>query len=199
MQAVHPDTMSHRDQKRARTHERIQQEGLRLFLERGFDAVTLDDVAAAADVSRRSLFHYFPSKEAIALGFKSALGPRIAAAVARRPDGEGLLEMAEHALSDMAEDWQSPQAKALARLVHDTPALRGGDHAKYEEIERLLAEALACRASRDPDDAQVRVVAATAAGVLRLATEAWLASDGPEGPEVWGKQAFAALRQAAQT
>lgn len=191
--------MSHRDLKRARTHDRIQQEGLRLFLERGFDAVTLDDVAAAADVSRRSLFHYFPSKEAIALGFKAGLGPRIAAAVARRPDGEGLLEMAEHALSDMAEDWQSPQAKALARLVHDTPALRGGNHAKYEEIERLMADALAHRTGRQPSDAQVRVVAATAAGVLRLATEAWLASDGPEGPEVWGKQAFAALRLAAQT
>ena len=119
--------------------------------------------------------------------------------MARRPDGEGLLEMAEHALSDMAEDWQSPQAKALAHLVHDTPALRGGDHAKYEEIERLMADALAHRTGRQASDAQIRVVAATAAGVLRLATEAWLASDGPEGPEVWGKQAFAALRLAAQT
>jgi AcrR family transcriptional regulator len=198
MQAVQiDDDLSHRDQKRARTHARIQQEGLRLFLERGFDAVTLDDVAAAADVSRRTLFHYFPSKEAIALGFKAGLGPRIVAAVARRPDGEGLLEMAEHALTDMAGDYQSAEAKALARLVHDTPTLRGGDHAKYEEMERMLADALARRAGRDPADPQVRVVAVTAIGVLRLATEAWLASDGTEGPEVWGKQAFAALRRAA--
>ncbi len=198
MQAVQiDDDLSHRDQKRARTHARIQQEGLRLFLERGFDAVTLDDVAAAADVSRRTLFHYFPSKEAIALGFKAGLGPRIVAAVARRPDGESLLEMAEHALTDMAGDYQSAEAKALARLVHDTPALRGGDHAKYEEMERMLADALARRAGRDPADPQVRVVAVTAIGVLRLATEAWLASDGTEGPEVWGKQAFAALRRAA--
>jgi AcrR family transcriptional regulator len=198
MQAVQiDDDLSHRDQKRARTHARIQQEGLRLFLERGFEAVTLDDVAAAADVSRRTLFHYFPSKEAIALGFKAGLGPRIVAAVARRPDGEGLLEMAEHALTDMAGDYQSAEAKALARLVHDTPTLRGGDHAKYEEMERMLADALARRASRDPGDPQVRVVAVTAIGVLRLATEAWLASDGSEGPEVWGKQAFAALRRAA--
>jgi AcrR family transcriptional regulator len=198
MQAVQiDDDLSHRDQKRARTHARIQQEGLRLFLERGFDAVTLDDVAAAADVSRRTLFHYFPSKEAIALGFKAGLGPRVVAAVARRPDGEGLLEMAEHALTDMAGDYQSAEAKALARLVHDTPTLRGGDHAKYEEMERMLADALARRAGRDPADPQVRVVAVTAIGVLRLANEAWLASDGPEGPEVWGKQAFAALRRAA--
>lgn len=197
MQPVQIDDISHREQKRARTHARIQEEGLRLFLRHGFDAVTLDDVATAAGVSRRTLFHYFPSKEAIALGFKAGLGPRIVAAVARRPDGEGLLEMAEHALSDMAADYQSAEAKALARLVHDTPALRGGDHAKYEDMEHVLADALARRADRPPDDPQVRVVAVTAVGVLRLATEAWLSSDGPEGPEVWGKQAFAALRRAA--
>lgn len=198
MQAVQiDDDLSHRDQKRARTHARIQQEGLRLFLERGFDAVTLDDVAAAADVSRRTLFHYFPSKEAIALGFKAGLGPRIVAAVARRPDGEGLLEMAEHALTDMAGDYQSAEAKALARLVHDTPALRGGDHAKYEEMERMLADALARRAGLSVDPEQAHVVAVAAIGVLRQATEAWLASDGPEGPEVHGKRLFTALRRAA--
>lgn len=188
---------THRELKRVRTHARIQEEGLRLFLERGFEAVTLDDVAAAAQVSRRTLFHYFPSKEAIALGFKAGLGPRIVAAVARRPDGEGLLDMAEHALSDMASDYQSPEAKALARLVHDTPGLRGGDHAKYEEMEAQLAEALAQRAGRRPDDPDVRAVAVASIAMLRLATEAWLASDGPEGPEVWGKQAFAALRRSA--
>ena len=191
------DDLSHRDQKRARTHARIQQEGLRLFLERGFDAVTLEDVAAAAEVSRRTLFHYFPSKEAIALGFKVGLGPRIVAAVAGRPDGENLLEMAEHALSDMAGDYQSAEAKALARLVHDTPALKGGDHAKYEEIERLLAAALTERAGLPAGDEQANVVAVATVGILRQATEAWLASNGPEGPEVHGQRLFAALRRAA--
>jgi AcrR family transcriptional regulator len=198
MQAVQIDEdLSHRDQKRARTHARIQQEGLRLFLERGFDAVTLDDVAAAAEVSRRTLFHYFPSKEAIALGFKDGLTPRIVAAVARRPKGEGLLEMCEHALTDMAGDYQTPQAKALARLVHDTPALRAGDHAKYEEMERTLAGALTARAGLPADDEAAHVVAVAAIGVLRQATERWLASDGLEGPEVYGKRLFAALRRAA--
>ena len=54
-----------RDRKRANTHARIQAEGLRLFLERGFEATTLDEVAEAAEVSRRTLLNYFGSKEEI--------------------------------------------------------------------------------------------------------------------------------------
>lgn len=187
----------HRQLKRARTHARIQECGLKLFLQHGFDAVTLDDIAAAADVSRRTLFHYFPSKEAIALGFKAGLTPRIVDAIGRRPDGEGLLDMCEHALTEMAADYQSAEAKALARLVHETPTLRSGDHSKYEEMEKALAAALAERAGMAEGDDRTRVAAVAAIGILRQATEAWLASDGPAGPEVHGKRLFAILRQTA--
>ncbi len=48
-----------RERKRTETHARIQAEAIRLFLERGFETTTLDDIAEAAGVSRRSLFHYF--------------------------------------------------------------------------------------------------------------------------------------------
>jgi AcrR family transcriptional regulator len=199
MQEVHSVAIDSglRARKRADTHARIHQSALALFARQGFEATTLDDIATAAGVSRRSLFHYFGSKEDIVLSTKAGLAELIEAAISRRPPDEPLLAMAEHALTDMAADFQGPQARALARLIHDTPALRAGDHAKYEAIEQRMARALAARKGLAPDDLTARVVATTAVGVLRMATETWLAADDARGPEVHGKAAFMALRKAA--
>jgi AcrR family transcriptional regulator len=185
-----------RGRKRAETHARIQVEAMRLFLERGFEATTLDDIAAAAGVSRRSLFHYFDSKEEIVFSTKADFPDLIADAVGRRPAGEPLLDMVENALTDMATHYQSTQARDFARLIRDTPALAAGDQGKWEKVERVLAKALADRKSLPETDLACRVTAATAIGILKLAVEAWLAG-GEAGPERHGKAAFAALRRIA--
>jgi len=198
MQDVQEKNPGLRERKRAETHARVHAAAMDLFGKKGFEATTLDDIANAAGVSRRSLFHYFASKEDIVLSTKAGLGDLIGAAVARRPADEPLLTMAENALTDMASDFQGPGPRALARLIHDTPALRAGDHAKYEALESRLAQALTTRKGLPPEDLQARVVATTAIGVLRMASETWLASDDGRGPEVHGKAAFAALRRAAK-
>jgi AcrR family transcriptional regulator len=182
-----------RGRKRAETHARIQGEAMRLFLERGFDATTLDDIAGAADVSRRTLFHYFASKEEIVFSTKADFPNLIADAIGRRPAGEPLLDMVENALVDLAARHQTAQARDLARLIHDTPALSAGDQAKYEKVERVVAAALASRKGLAEDDIACRVTAATAIGILKLSTEAWL-KGGDAGPDTFGKAAFAALR-----
>jgi AcrR family transcriptional regulator len=182
-----------RGRKRAETHARIQSEAMRLFFERGFEATTLDEIAAAADVSRRTLFHYFASKEEIVFSTKADFPALIAEAIGRRPADEPLLDMVENALIDLAERHQSIQARNLAKLIRDTPALSAGDQAKYEKVERVLAKALADRRGLAETDMACRVTAATAIGILKLSTEAWLAAD-DAGPEIFGKAAFAALR-----
>jgi AcrR family transcriptional regulator len=185
-----------RERKRAETHARIQTEAMRLFLERGFEATTLDDIAEAAGVSRRSLFHYFASKEEIVFSTKADFPDLVAEAIGRRPAEEPLLDMVENALADMAARYQSPQARSLARLIRDTPALSAGDQAKYEKMERVLAAALADRKGLPPTDVACRVTASAAIGILKLATEAWLAGDG-DSPEAFGREAFATLRRVA--
>jgi AcrR family transcriptional regulator len=170
---------------------------MRLFFERGFEATTLDEIAAAADVSRRSLFHYFASKEEIVFSTKADFPGLLADAVARRPVDEPLLDMVENALLDLAANYLSSQARDLARLIHDTPALSAGDQAKYEKVERALAKALADRKGLAETDIACRVTAAAAIGILKLSTEAWLASD-DAGPDTFGKTAFAALRRVAR-
>jgi len=182
-----------RGRKRAETYARIQAEAMRLFFERGFDATTLDDIAGAADVSRRTLFHYFASKEEIVFSTKADFPNLVAEAIGRRPVDEPLLDMVENALIDMATRLQSGNARNLARLIRDTPALSAGDQAKYEKVERVLAMALAQRKGLPETDIACRVTAATAIGILKLATEAWLASD-DAGPDIYGRAAFAALR-----
>lgn len=184
-----------RERKRAETHARIQTTALMLFAEGGFEATTLDDIATAADVSRRTLFHYFGSKEDIVLSAKAEVITAIEAAVARRSPDEPLLDMAEGALTDMAASFQGPGPRALAGLIKATPALQASDHAKYDLMERRLTTALAARKGLPADDLQARMVALAAIGVLKVSTEAWLAADDDTGPEVHGKAAFAALRQ----
>jgi AcrR family transcriptional regulator len=184
-----------RERKRVETHARIQAEAVRLFLERGFEATTLDEIAEAAGVSRRSLFHYFGSKEEIVLSTKAGFPAMIAAAVARRPADEPLLDMVENAFIDLAGSPPDPKAEALGRLISRTPSLAAGDQAKYAAVEHALAAALAERKGAPDDDLACRIVASAAAGILKLSTEAWLHGDAD--PETFGRAAFAALRQVA--
>lgn len=187
-----------RDRKRRETHARIQQAAIRLFLTHGFESVTLDQIAAAAGVSRRSLFHYFSSKEEMVLAAKVEIGPRLAEAVARRPADEPTLDMAEAALTDMAQHFRGAEARALARLIAGTPSLQAGDHAKYAELEQTLARALAQRRGVAEDNREIVAVAAAAISLMRHASAAWLAADDSRGPEVFGQLLFAALRKAVR-
>lgn len=185
-----------RERKRAETHARIRSEAMKLFIANGFETTTLDEIAGAAGVSRRSLFHYFGSKEEIVFAAKADFPDIVVEAINRRPAEEPLLDMVENAFIDLAERYQTPDAKALAGLIHDTPALCAGDQAKYEKMERALAQALADRKGLPESDVACRVTASAAIGIMKLATEAWLAGE-DTGPEAFGKSAFAALRRVA--
>src|ERR1700732_664868 len=91
-----------RQRKRQQTRERLTRVARALFLERGFEATTLDDIAAAADISRRSFFHYFASKEDVVFAWQEDSTAALLAAVAARPSDESMLTAAENAISAMA-------------------------------------------------------------------------------------------------
>ncbi|HEV2083352.1 MAG TPA: helix-turn-helix domain-containing protein [Brevundimonas sp.] len=185
-----------RERKRSETHARIQREAIRLFLDHGFEAVTLDQIAGAAGVSRRSLFHYFASKEEIVLSTKAGFPTMVAKAVAARPADEPLLEMLEKAFADLAGAPRDPQGEALARLISSTPSLAAGDQAKYDAVEQALTAALAAQKGLSAGDMACRVAAAVGVDIFRMATEAWI-SGAAEAPEAVGHAAFARLRDLA--
>ena len=183
-----------RQRKRQQTHERLTRAAMALFLERGFEATTLDDIAAAADISRRSFFHYFASKEDVVFAWLEESTAALIAAVAARPAGESMLATAENAIAAMARQLEPGEAIAMAQLKRDNPALQARDQVKYEKLERALAEALGKRAGHKSEKLQARLVAMIATGAMRIGGEIWAAEGAREKPEALAKRTFAAIR-----
>jgi AcrR family transcriptional regulator len=183
-----------RERKRQQTRERLTRVAMALFLERGFEATTLDDIAAAADISRRSFFHYFGSKEDVVFAWQEDSTAALIAAVAARPTHESMLAAAENAISAMVRQLKPGEAIAMACLKRDNPALQARDQVKYEKLERALAEALSKRAGHKTEKLQARLVAMIAAGAMRIGGELWAAEGAREKPEALVKRTFAAIR-----
>jgi AcrR family transcriptional regulator len=183
-----------RERKRQQTRERLTRVAMALFLERGFEATTLDDIATAADISRRSYFHYFDSKEDVVFAWHEEITAALVAATAARPASESMLTAAENAMAAMAGQIEPGEAIAMARLKRDNPALQARDQVKYEQLERALAEALAKRGGHKAEKLGARLVAMIATGAMRIGGELWAAEGARERPEVLVKRTFAAIR-----
>jgi AcrR family transcriptional regulator len=180
--------------KRQQTRERLTRVAMALFLERGFEATTLDDIAAAADISRRSFFHYFVSKEDVVFAWQEESTAALIAAIAARPANESMLAAAENAISAMVRQLNPGEAIAMAQLKRDNPALQARDQVKYEKLERALAEALGKRSGHKTERLEARLVAMIATGAMRIGAELWAAEGAHEKPEVLAKRTFAAIR-----
>src|ERR1700744_5075032 len=128
-----------RERKRRETSERILEQGLKLFVRHGYEATTLDAIAEAAAISRRNLFHYFKSKEAILLaahdsGFPQALGPAMLEA---SPD-RAPLDAAQRCLVKLASRYETRESVVFDRLMDSTEALRARKEAVFVEAEQIL-------------------------------------------------------------
>ena len=183
-----------RERKRQQTRERLTRAAMALFLARGFEATTLDDIAAAADISRRSFFHYFASKEDVVFAWQEEITAALIDAVAARPAAESMLTAAENAILAMVRQLEPGEAIAMAQLKRDNPALQARDQVKYEKLERALAEALGKRAGHKTERLQARLVAMIATGAMRIGGELWAAEGAREKPEALAKRTFAAIR-----
>ena len=183
-----------RERKRQQTRERLTRAAMALFLERGFEATTLDDIASAADISRRSFFHYFDSKEEVVFAWHEEITAALVAAIGARPASESMLAAAENAIAAMVRQIEPGETIAMARLKRDNPALQARDQVKYEQLERALAEALARRAGHKAEKLGARLVAMIATGAMRIGGELWAAEGAREKPEVLAKRTFAAIR-----
>src|SRR5438093_13121949 len=104
-----------RERHRRRTAADLEEAALRLFTERGFDAVTVDDIAAEADVSRRTFFRYFASKEDVLLADHFVQLARLREAMAARPPDEPILTALRNALLSMTGDFEDRKEKVILR------------------------------------------------------------------------------------
>ncbi|WP_323747359.1 TetR family transcriptional regulator [Catenulispora rubra] len=172
---------STRDIARAAVRAELSQVAFGLFLRDGFDNVTVNDLAAAAGVSRSTFLRYFDTKEDAVLGAVDAQGERLADALRARPAEEDDWTALRAALDTVVEPYGYDPAAALAstRLILDTPALCARQFEKQHSWRVGLAQALAERASSSglgPVAASVK--AAAALDCLNIALDHWTASDG---------------------
>lgn len=170
-----------RERHRRRTAADLEEAALTLFSERGFDAVTIDDIAAAADVSRRTFFRYFASKEDVILSDHPKRLDELEVALDRRPAEEPALTALRHAIMSLAGTYEEEREHMLRRfsLMTTTPALEARSLCLQRNWETAVTDMLAARMGVDPaQDLRPGVVAATTMAAMRVATANWLASGG---------------------
>ncbi|KOU63945.1 transcriptional regulator [Streptomyces sp. MMG1533] len=170
-----------------------------MFRREGFDKVTLDDLAAAAGVSRSTFLRYFGTKEDAVLAAFDGHDRRVADALRARPADEGDWTALRRALDTVIGRYHEDPAGALAttRLVRETPALCARHLEKQRSWTPALAEALAERAG-NPESVTLgqTVRAAAALDCLNVALDHWTASDGRLDLVTLLDEAFAALAPA---
>ena len=196
MPRIAPPPRDLRRRARDAVRAEIAETAFQLFTERGFDQTTVDDIAAAAGLSRRSFFRYFASKEDAVLGMLNAVGDAIAAELAARPAGEPPWTSLRRALDVLVTTYLGDPKVALARfrLIHHTPALRTTLLDKQDRWQRSLAQVLAARLGEDPArDPRPELLAATALAALDVASRRWLASDGQANLATLLDESFALL------
>lgn len=169
-----------------------------LFLERGFDNTTVDQIAEAAGISRRSFFRYFVTKEDVVLGDLAALGERVRTALQGRPAEESAWAALRAAFTTLRDPDQPPAtALAVAQIYHEAPSLRARHLEKHLHWQELLAPEVEKRlgiTNPSRPDPRARAVVAAALACLDTAVEAWHESGGEADLDDLFDQAVAAVR-----
>ena len=169
-----------RERRKALTAAELEAAAYRLFGERGFDNVTVDDIAAEADVSRRTFFRYFASKEDVLLADHFVQLGRLREAMAARPDDEPIVTALRNALLSMSVDFEQRKELVIlrGRLMRDTPSLQARSLVHQKLWEEAMQEMVAERLGVDPvADLRPGVVSATTLAAMRVAFTNWLSSD----------------------
>ena len=175
--------LGRRERKKRDTRRALESAALRLFAERGFDATTIDDITAAVDVSPRTFFRYFATKEDVVLVDYEERLVLLRRVLAERPADEPLLVSVRHAVLALADRYSAEQHEALLRrfrLMLATPALGARNLALQTAWEEAIAAAAAARLGVPVDELRARLLAAAAVAALRVALTVWVADDGRE-------------------
>ncbi|MCP2163486.1 TetR/AcrR family transcriptional regulator [Goodfellowiella coeruleoviolacea] len=145
--------VSRRERKKAATRQAIADAALRLFLERGYDQVSIRDIADQADVSTTTVFKHFSSKEALVFDQEQDRESNLVASVRQRADGQSILDaLRQHILDSWLPIAAHPQAAEFTNLVESTPALRAYAERMWTRHTDTLSAAIADEVGVDHDD-----------------------------------------------
>jgi AcrR family transcriptional regulator len=186
-----------RQRKKNATRNRIRASALRLFREQGYEATTVEQIAAAAGVSHMTFFRYFPAKEDVVLS--DSHDPLIAGLIAQTPATWPPIDRVREALLQglrQVYDTERDTLLAQNKLIVSTPVLRDRLWAEQINTQQLILEALGGRGRHASFETRVTVAACLAAATTAILT--WVENDGtPELPDLV-RQAFDTLAHTRQ-
>jgi AcrR family transcriptional regulator len=166
-----------RERKKARTRAALRQHALRLFREQGYQRTTVEQIAAAAEVSPSTFFRYFPTKEDLVL--QDDMDTRIAAAFERQPAGLGPVAAFRAALREFTSSCSQADLDVIREttaLIAAVPEVRARATDEFARMIAVMSEALARRSGRPAGDLAVRAAAGAIIGVIlsiTLPVEGW--------------------------
>ncbi|TQC43197.1 TetR family transcriptional regulator [Rhodococcus sp. WS4] len=165
-----------RQQTRAVMRSLLARTAMELFADRGYDETTVEEIAAAAGVSRRTLFNYFRTKEDLALSGLAEQGERIAARLAQRPPEEDVwtsLRASFHVLEEI--ETTAERRLEIVTLLFGNDSLRAGHAEKQARWRESFAPLIESRLpDSDSRALEARAIASAAITCLQAATEEWL-------------------------
>ncbi|GAB2934925.1 TetR/AcrR family transcriptional regulator [Streptomyces heilongjiangensis] len=164
-------TTGRRERKKAATRQKIADTALRLFLERGYDAVGIRDVAAEADVAVTTLFAHFPSKEALVFEQEEQFELRLTQAVSDRAPNDPLIAALRRAIHVLVGYCTAKGTAPIWSMIDETPALREYEESMRQRHARSLATAIAADLGLPSPTTACRTIATFVADAYALARE----------------------------
>jgi AcrR family transcriptional regulator len=190
--------MSLRERKKERTREELMRAAIRLADERGVDAFTVQDVAAAADVSPRTFFRYFPTKLDALFGDDERRVAQIRASLAQSAEGESILDAVRRAVLEFVGEFAAERDVFLtrARIAFGHPALAAHAAMRFARFEREIAHAVARDLGLDEhEDLVPRLTGALVAAAIRSTSQTWVARGGRGDPRELVNASFDAVER----
>ncbi|MFJ3584231.1 TetR family transcriptional regulator [Streptomyces sp. NPDC090127] len=171
-----------RERKKQRTRNALLRVALELFTTQGYEQTTVDEIADAVEVSQRTFFRYFASKEEVAFAVQQTVEERFVRALAERPAEEAPLDALRNAVLSA---WDSIGEAIMEvvpvelylrtfQMIESTPALLAVHLRRSMEMEEAIARLVAAREDVDLDeDPRPRIVVAAFSGVMRVTGQLW--------------------------
>jgi AcrR family transcriptional regulator len=171
-----------RERKKQKTRWAIQEHALRLFAEQGYDATTIDQIAAAAEISPSTFFRYFPTKEDLVIAdeYDDLLVEGLRNQPPEVPPLRAVREVMGETLRQMGPE-ERARVWERTRLTMAVPALRARSLENFLTTTRVIRDAIGQRVGRSPDDLELRVLAGAVVGALVAALELWVELDRGDG------------------
>ena len=160
-----------RERKRRETLKRITDAGMSLFLNKGYEATTLDDIAAAADISRRTFFYYFKSKDDILISMQSGMGETIANELNDIDPTTRPIDAMHIILAKMISHYPHDEMMAIDKVMRSSDVVQARKQANYIKHEETIFAALCKKWPDDEIKTTLRLIAMHTIGVVRISLD----------------------------